>query len=126
VRWVAQDDDSLGYDIEDLNSSPSRRIEVKSSSGDDIRFFLSANEWDEAQTDPENYEIQFWGGIRLEAPPLAEYRRLTSAGYPLVYTNPVRLAENGELDLAPANYVLRPSAARDSAEDGAPAPPAGG
>lgn len=125
VRWVAQDDDGLGYDIEDLSSSPNRRIEVKSSSGDDVRFFLSDHEWSVAQEDPEHYEIHFWGGVRLDAKPLDEYRRLVEAGFPLIYRSPARLVREGLLELRPSVYSvgLPPSS---SVEDGAAAPPADG
>lgn len=126
VRWVAQEDDALGYDIEDLNYSPARRIEVKASSSEDVRFYLSTNEWDEAQEDPSTYEIQFWGGVRLDAPPLAEFQRLTAAGYPIVYVNPAEAVRCGQLDLATSVYVVEASTGDLPAEDGAPAPPAGG
>ena len=55
IRWVARDDDGLGYDIEDRNATPRRRIEVKASAGDDLRFILSAREWREAHIDPATY-----------------------------------------------------------------------
>ncbi|NKB15734.1 MAG: DUF3883 domain-containing protein, partial [Sphingomonadales bacterium] len=106
VRWVAQDDEGLGYDIEDGNETPRRRIEVKCTAADDVRFFLSANEAREAAINPESYEIQFWGGVRLEAPPLEEFNRLIRQGYPLIYLNPLDLVASGQLHMEPSVYQV--------------------
>lgn len=106
VHWVAQDDDALGYDIEDLNYQPRRRIEVKASTGAVPRFILSLNEWVVAHRDPATYEIQFWGGIDLAQAPRNEYARLRRSHFPIIYRNlPVLLAA-GQLIATPAQYLV--------------------
>jgi hypothetical protein len=65
IHWVARDDDSLGYDIEDSSVIPERRIEAKASASRDVRFILSANEWKVAHRYGEDYEIHFWGASTL-------------------------------------------------------------
>lgn len=112
VRWVARDDESLGYDVENLEANPSRKIEVKASAGEAVRFFLSSNEWRQAHRYGEFYEINFWGDIRLGTPPQREYERLRGLGYPKVFSNVARLLAEGSLDAQPSVYEVR---ARDSA-----------
>ncbi len=58
IRWVARDDDSLGYDIEDLSVTPQRRIEAKASASRETRFILSANEWDVAHRHAANLRLR--------------------------------------------------------------------
>ena len=89
VSWVSRDDDSLGYDIEDLNAAPSRCIEVKGSRGTGVQFNMSSNEMTQARRLAERYEIQFWGRLDLDADPAALYASLVNAGYPLVVIDPV-------------------------------------
>lgn len=89
VSWVSRDDDSLGYDIEDLNAGPSRCIEVKGSRGTVVQFNMSSNEMKQARRLGARYEIQFWGELDLEADPAAQYASLILAGYPLVILDPV-------------------------------------
>lgn len=106
IRWVAREDDSLGYDIEDSSVTPERRIEAKASASQDVRFMLSANEWKVANRCGEDYEIHFWGGIDLTRAPVDEYENLRAAGYPWVYKNlPQQLAE-GALTALPVQYLL--------------------
>ena len=91
VRWVARDDEALGYDVENHETSPSRKIEVKASAGEVIRFFLSSNEWRQAHRFGEFYEIHFWGDIRLGTPTRREYERLRGLGYPKIFRDVPRL-----------------------------------
>lgn len=106
IVWAAQDDDNLGYDIEDRTMSPRRRIEVKGSGGREIRFFLTGNEWRKAYTDPTSYEIQFWGGIDLNRPVADEYDALRAQGYPVVFPNVPVLLTNGVLDAVPDRWKV--------------------
>jgi hypothetical protein len=98
VQWVALDDDSLGYDI--------RNIEVKGSQGHEVRFFLSANEWDVGHGLSDAYELHFWGGITLTRPRLAEYCVLRAEGYPRVFRGIARAFESGELRATPFQYLI--------------------
>jgi hypothetical protein len=104
IVWVAQDDDSLGFDIEDRGVTPRRRIEVKGSSGRETRFFMSDNEWRKASDDPRSYEIHFWGGIDLNRPAADEYVALRSQGFPIVFTDLPRLIQEGVLDAFPDRW----------------------
>lgn len=98
VVWVAQDDDNLGYDVEDRSTSPRRRIEVKGSGGLEPRFFMSDNESRKAQHNPSSYEVQFWGGIDLNRPAAEEYPTHRASGYPIVLRDPPALTAAGLLD----------------------------
>jgi hypothetical protein len=113
IRWVALDDDSLGYDIEDAGVVPHRRIEVKASTEKPVRFILSANEWQVAHRYPDSYEIQFWGDVDLSARERDDYDRLRRQGYPLVCRNVPRLLAEGKLRAAPSHYVVVAQGATD-------------
>lgn len=104
IGWVARDDDTLGYDIEDRSTQPRRRIEVKGSGGRRTRFLLSDNEWRKAHEHPSSYEIQFWGGIDLHRPPAEEFQTLRADGYPLVFADVPRLVAAGILDASPDRW----------------------
>lgn len=114
IHWVAQDDDNLGYDIEDTKELNPRLIEVKASAAAEIRFFLSTNEWRVASENPASYELHFWGGVNLAAEPAEEYKRLRSSGYPIVFTNLSAHVQSRRLLLEPSQYVVT---------DGQPEPP---
>lgn len=115
IVWVAQDDDNLGYDIEDRSTNPRRRIEVKGSGGREVRFFLTANEWRKAHTEPGTYEIQFWGGIDLNRSAADEYHTLRSEGYPIVFPHVADLLDTGILDAAPDRWrITHPAAGEPS------------
>ena len=114
VQWVALDDDSLGYDIRNVGSSPERCIEVKGSQGSGARFFLSSNEWSVGHELGDAYEIHFWGTISLTRPRLEEYRALRSAGYPLVFRNLGRAVTSGDLLATPSQYLVTARAPSDS------------
>lgn len=87
IAWVARDDDSLGYDVEDRSINPARCIEVKGRRDDSVVFFLSDNEWEKARRLRQSYEVQFWGKIDLSRDPGVEYAALRAEGYPHVFTN---------------------------------------
>jgi len=106
IHWVAQDDDNLGYDIEDTTKSSPRLIEVKASAAPEIRFFLSTNEWRVASENRVNYEVQFWGGVNLAADPAEEYKRLRAIGYPVVFSNLSAHVDSGRLLLEASQYVV--------------------
>jgi hypothetical protein len=82
ISWVARDSDSLGFDVEDRSTSPTRCIEVKGSRDTELMFFLSENEVEKANEIGSRYELQFWGGIDLSMDPSAEYALLRAKGYP--------------------------------------------
>lgn len=104
IVWVAQDDDDLGYDIEDRSTTPRRRIEVKGSGGVVPRFFMSDNEWRQAHMDPSTYEIQFWGGIELNRPAAEEYPGLRSKGYPIILRDLNAMADAGLIHAKPERW----------------------
>lgn len=106
TRWVARDDESLGYDIEDIATKPQRRIEVKASRAAESRFFLSANELNVACSHGEHYEIHFWGTINLDQTPADEYHRLRVAGYPIIYGNLSQRLKEGSLIARPTQYLI--------------------
>jgi hypothetical protein len=106
IHWVARDDAGLGYDIEDLNSTPHRQIEVKASGGIEPRFFLSKNEWDVAHSNAGTYEIQFWGGIDLQRRAREEFTRLRARGFPLIYRDLPTLVADGTLNAAVSQYLV--------------------
>jgi hypothetical protein len=70
-EWIALDDNSAGYDILSYVNRESqwfsRAIEVKSSTSDAIRFFLTRNEFDTASRMADRYELHFWGRSSLSA-----------------------------------------------------------
>lgn len=106
IAWVALDDDTLGYDLEDRASTPHRRIEVKGSGGRLTRFFLSDNEWRKAQQRPATYEVHFWGGIDLTRPTAEEYHALREDGYPLVFVDLPTLISSGILETVPDRWKV--------------------
>jgi Domain of unknown function (DUF3883) len=101
IGWVSRDDDSLGYDIE-VRGIISRQVEVKGSSGRDVQFFLSSNEYRVAEACGAQYEIHFWGDIRIESDPVEEFQRLTAAGFPICIVDPVSI-------LAQPPWIIKPS-----------------
>lgn len=64
VKWVALEDNRLGYDVLSVNgdSGPLNRryIEVKSSILNHPRFILTRNEWETANEYGDNYVVYFW------------------------------------------------------------------
>lgn len=70
-EWIALDDNSAGYDILSYVNRESqwlsRAIEVKSSTADAIRFFLTRNEFETAARMADRYELHFWGRSSLRA-----------------------------------------------------------
>jgi len=113
IAWVARDSASLGWDVEDREASPIRRIEVKGSRGDDPVFFFSDNEWRKANEHADTYEVHFWGRIDLSRSAASEYELLLTAGFPLVVRNIVA-------EVAAGRWVAVPTQWRISL---APAPP---
>ncbi|WP_159026321.1 DUF3883 domain-containing protein [Streptomyces sp. CLI2509] len=113
VRWVARDDESLGYDIEDLNFTPKRRIEVKASAEKVVRFFLSPNELEVARRLGGAYEVHFWGGVSLKVPVKEEFDRLTKDGYPLVFRGLAELLTSGYFSAVPTQYLVTRSDSED-------------
>lgn len=111
VRWVALDDPNLGYDIEDLNAEPRRRIEVKASGGKQLRFVLSSNEWTVAHGDPLAYEVQYWGNVNTSRPLRDEFAALVAEGYPVILQNIAGLIAAGNLVAEPVGYVVTQPAA---------------
>jgi hypothetical protein len=104
IAWVARDDDTLGYDIEDRSKLPHRRIEVKGSGGRRTRFYLSDNEWRKAHDWPDNYEVHFWGGIDLNRSTSEEYQVLRTDGYPTVFANVPALLKAGVIEATPDRW----------------------
>jgi hypothetical protein len=105
IAWVSRDSDSFGYDIE-VRSAPVRRIEVKGSAGKEVQFHLSTNEYDVAQLHGANYEIQFWGDIRMQSDPVEEFERLIKAGYPVRISDPVSTLSAPPWVIKPSQYQV--------------------
>lgn len=84
IAWVARESDTLGWDVEDRSITPYRCIEVKGRRDEDVIFYLSENEWKQAQELGPRYEVHFWGSIDLGRDPALEYAALRAEGYPLV------------------------------------------
>lgn len=103
ITWVSRDDDSLGYDIE-VRGQPTRRIEVKGSSGREVQFFLSMNEYQVAQRYGSSYEIHFWGDIHIGDDPPEEFERLTDAGYPIRICDPPTILVRAPWIIEPSQY----------------------
>lgn len=117
VVWVARDSASLGWDVEDRNASPLRRIEVKGSRGTEPIFFFSDNEWRKANEHADTYEVHFWGRIDLSRSAASEYEALLAAGYPLVVQNIAAEVTSGRWVAVPTQWRLSVAVAP---------PPAGG
>ena len=103
ILWVSRDDDSLGYDIE-VAEERRRCIEVKGTSGREVQFFVTSNEYDVASRYGDDYEIQFWGMIDLRTDPPQDYERLRGAGYPVRVRNPVQVLHQEPWRIAPDRY----------------------
>ena len=106
IKWVAQDDDSLGYDIEDQGVHPTRLIEVKGSRSAEARFIITANEWRVANNVGDRYEVHYWGEIKLSRSRVKEYEQLRAAGYPCVYPSLQDAISDGILEATPDRYRL--------------------
>jgi hypothetical protein len=104
IVWVAQDDDTLGYDIEDRGPVPRRHIEVKGSGATACRFFLSDNEWRTAHVEGASYEIHFWGGIDLNRPVAEEFTALRAEGFPLIFFDLAARLADGALVAVPQSW----------------------
>lgn len=113
IRWVARDDEGLGYDIEDVTAVPSRKIEVKASTVEDVRFYLSANEWSRAEENADRYEVQFWGGVNLSRAPAEDFAALRAAGYPIIFRDLQTRVDAGDLSIRCIEYLLEATPHRD-------------
>jgi len=79
IHWVAKENDYLGFDISSFLGSLGNNeqkvddllmIEVKSTcskSNNNLRFFLTKNEWTTAEHNPTNYFFYFWKGIDINS-----------------------------------------------------------
>ena len=106
VLWVARDDESLGYDIEDRSTADVRRIEVKASQQSEVRFFLSANEHTVAHREPKNYGVHFWGDIDLSRDPRTEFSLLRERGFPLVFEDLAAHLADNRLEAVATKYLV--------------------
>ena len=114
VTWVARDDESLGYDIEDRSIEAVKRIEVKASQRSDVHFFLSENEYTVAHEDPSNYELHFWGGINLSRKPSTEFGLLRAQGFPLTFEDLSAHLADHRLEAVPTKYRVTPGSVAGS------------
>lgn len=106
VVWVSRDDQSLGYDIEDGSTGCVHRIEVKGSRHRDVRFLLTANEYDVAHQDPNSYEVHFWGEINLSRSPAVEFKTLRERGFPLRFDDLAAHLADSRLHAKPIRYLV--------------------
>ncbi len=68
---------------------------------------MSDNEWQAAGQYREEYEIQFWGGVRIEERAEFGYVRLIEAGYPIVILNPSHALTVSPWTIKPLNWRVR-------------------
>lgn len=106
VLWVAADDETLGYDLEEINEINSMRIEVKASRGKPVRFILTPNEHRKAHEYGPDYMIHFWGEINLHLDPAHEYQQLLDRGYPLVFQDLPNHLRFGTLRAEPSEWLI--------------------
>jgi hypothetical protein len=106
IVWPAREDDTLGYDISDLDASPRRLIEVKASGSEDLRFYLSRHELYVAEQKRNQYEVQFWGGVDLSRSKPVEYRLLREKGFPISISDVYGEIQVGRLTAEAANFVV--------------------
>ena len=104
VVWVARDDQTLGYDIEDRSAEEVHRVEVKGSQGSAVRFYLSAHEHEVAHQYPSSYAIHFWGEIDVNRIPQMEFNALRQRGFPLRFEDLASHLADRRLDAVPTNY----------------------
>ncbi len=107
VRWVALDDDSLGYDVEDGAGGSTDYVEVKASEQRDLKFYLSSNEYDVAHRLGPAYHVHFWAPINLSLDPTTEFDRLVAAGAPLVFRHLSERLADGDLEAEAETWVVR-------------------
>lgn len=118
LTWVALDDDSLGYAIEDRSTGTVRRVEVKGSEQPPVRFFLSENEHHVAYTDPSSYAVHFWGEINLNRNPRDEFELLRRKGFPLVFADLSSHLSDGRLQATATKFRVVPGPAFAAAYPG--------
>ena len=106
VTWVARDDQTLGYDIEDRTNEEVQRVEVKGTRGNEVGFLLSAREHEIAHEEPETYTVHFWGQISLDRNPNSDFRNLTECGYPLIFQNLAAHLTDRCLRAVPTQYKV--------------------
>jgi len=104
VRKISVLNEAAGYDIESFNGNDyniqyDRFIEVKSSSGKEIRFLWTRNQHDIAQELKDKYWIYYVGNLSLsdEGPV-----------YPIMFQNPVNIfTEDEKFVIEPAVFLIR-------------------
>lgn len=116
IAWVAQDSDSLGWDIEDRSANPYRRIEVKGGRRENPVFFLSENEWRQAAIHGSSYEVQFWGNIDLQREEASEYASLRAIGFPIVISNIRGRIASGEWAATPVQWRIAKNEVSDEGQ----------
>lgn len=109
IAWVARDSDLLGWDVEDRNPSPFRRIEVKGRRDGTPQFYLSENELRKAKELGSSYELHFWGDIDLNREPAVEYAALRANGYPLVLPDLHSVLGSGAWHMEPVRWRISPA-----------------
>lgn len=104
ARKISVLNEAAGYDIESFNGDEyiiqyDRFIEVKSSSGKEIKFFWTRNQHDIAQKLKDKYWIYYVGNLSLsdEGPV-----------YPIMFQNPVNIfTEDEKFVIEPAVFLIR-------------------
>lgn len=107
ITWVSRDDPAAGYDIEVGTSQPSRCVEVKGSRGKLVAFILSINELKTASRLRGRYQVQFWGGIRLDLSAPQDFARLREQGYPVIIDDPANELFTDRWTCEPTEYRVR-------------------
>jgi hypothetical protein len=63
-RWMAIEDNTVGYDVLSYTNGPygllNKLIEVKSTIASPLRFYVSRNEWEQAQQFGESFVFHVW------------------------------------------------------------------
>ena len=81
---------------------------MKASQRGDVRFFLSAHEYQVAHDDPGSYEVHFWGEIDLNRDPNTEFSALRQRGFPLTFPDLAAHLADGRLEAVPTKYRVTP------------------
>jgi hypothetical protein len=107
ILWISRDDSTAGYDIEVKDRPYPRCIEVKGSSDSrGVTFFFSSNELDVSRDVGSQYEVHFWGGVRLNLRASDDYARLRAEGYPVVIKDPSSALFGPDWSCEPTGYKV--------------------
>jgi hypothetical protein len=82
-------------------------LEAKGSRSETLSFMITRNELRAATQFGDQYEVHYWGGVRLDLDPRTEFDELVQRGYPIVISNPARRIEENALTIECASWQVR-------------------